>query len=157
MSEKDTADFAAREQQINDASAALEERQKKLDEREAKARRDDAADFADGLVKAGQLLPKDKAPVVELLLALPTAAPLSFASGDDTIEKPAAELFRELLGGMPKRMDFSEKSAGNEAVGTDDANEIAKRALEFQASESKAGREISVSTAVQHITSEGSR
>lgn len=105
-----TADFAAREQKITDDAAALAAREKALADREAKARRDDAAEFADGLVTGGKLLPKDKATVVELLLALPTAAPLSFASGDDTIEKPAADLFRELLDAMPKRLDFSEKS-----------------------------------------------
>lgn len=112
-----TADFAAREQKLNDDAAALAAREKALADREAKARRDDAAEFADGLVTGGKLLPKDKAAVVELLLALPTAAPLSFASGDDTIEKPAADLFRELLEGMPKRLDFSEKSGKGEDAG----------------------------------------
>lgn len=107
-----TAEFAAREQKITDDAAALAKREKALADREAKARRDDAVEFADGLVADGKLLPKDKAPVVELLLALPTAQPLSFANGDDTVEKPAADLFRELLDGLPKRLDFSEKSGG---------------------------------------------
>lgn len=105
-----TAEFAAREQKINDDAAALAARERAISEREGKALRDDATEFAAGLVKAGKLLPKDKATVVELLLALPTAAPLSFASGEDTIEKPAAELFRELLDGMPQQVDYTVKS-----------------------------------------------
>lgn len=110
-----TADLAAREQKNTDDAAALATREKTLSEREGKARRDDAVEFAAGLIKAGKVLPKDKVTVVELLLALPTDAPLSFASGDDTIEKPAAELFRELLEGLPQRVDFTEKSAVDNA------------------------------------------
>ncbi|MFC3716811.1 hypothetical protein ACFONC_11680 [Luteimonas soli] len=140
------ADFAAREQKIADDTTALEQREKALADRETKARRDDAAEFADGLVKDGKLLPKDKAPVVELLLALPTAAPLSFASGDDTIEKPAAELFRELLAGLPQRMDFNEKSHAEDSeagaasfaapqgtVVSADGLELHRKALAYQA------------------------
>ena len=140
------ADFAAREQKIVDDAAALAAREKTLVDRETKVRRDDAADFADGLVTAGKLLPKDKATVVELLLALPIAAPLSFASGDETIEKPAAELFRELLDGMPKQLNFSEKSGAEEVdagsasfvapAGTHvnaDALELHRKALAYQA------------------------
>jgi hypothetical protein len=108
------ADFAAQQQKLEADAAALVEREKKLQEREAKARRDDAVEFADDLVAGGKVLPKDKATVVELLLTLPSAEPLSFANGDETIQKPAADLFRELLDGLPQRVDFSEKSGGGE-------------------------------------------
>jgi hypothetical protein len=112
------ADFAARETELASQKTQLDARDRALKEREAKAQRDDAVEFADGLVLGGKLLPKDKATVVELLLALPAEKPLSFASGDDTIEKPAADLLRELLDGMPQRVDFSEKSAtGDDEAG----------------------------------------
>ncbi|MEI0919707.1 peptidase, partial [Pseudomonas aeruginosa] len=59
--------------------AALQERQRQLDEREqllatreaqvaqqkAQEHRNEVTEFAEGLVKAGRLLPRQKAPVIE--------------------------------------------------------------------------------------------
>lgn len=106
-----SAEFAEREQQLDTRSADLDTREQKLAERESIARRTDATDFADQLVDQGKVLPKDKATVVELLLALPTDKPLSFADGDDQVEKPAADLFRAFLDGLPKQIEFGERSA----------------------------------------------
>lgn len=147
------ADFAARDEDLKKREERIAADEQRVAERQAKERRDDAVSFADGLIAGGKLLPKDKTPVVELLLSLPTDKPLSFASETGAIEKPAADLFRELLTSMPQRLDFSEKSGGAQTVDMSDPNELAKRALEFQATESKAGREISIATAVQHISS----
>jgi hypothetical protein len=115
MPDKNAADFAARETELASQKTQLDARDRALKEREAKAQRDDAVEFVDGLVTGGKLLPKDKATVVELLLALPAAEPLSFADGDTTIEKPAPQLLRELLDGLPQRLDFSEKSGATDA------------------------------------------
>ncbi|MFO7061953.1 peptidase, partial [Pseudomonas aeruginosa] len=85
--------------------AALDERQRQLDEREqqlatreaemaqqkAQEHRNEIAEFAEGLVKSGQLLPRQKAAVIELLVNLPADAPLEFAEGDGQVTKPAAE------------------------------------------------------------------
>lgn len=105
-----TADFAERENKITADAAALATREKALADREAKAQRDDAVEFAEQLVEDGKLLPRQSAPVVELLLALPADAPVSFAEGDQTISKPGAEVLRELLTAMPKQVDYAEKS-----------------------------------------------
>ncbi len=111
------ADFAEREQALNNQkaaqdqrNAAQDERERLLQEREKKALRQDATDFAEGLVATGQLLPRQRDPVVELLLALPAGTSLNFAEGSDTVSKPAAEVLRELLSSMPQQVDFSEKS-----------------------------------------------
>lgn len=103
---KAAADFAEREAQLKKTNEALVAREQVLAERETKARRDDAAQFAETLVKAGKLLPREAAPVVELLLALPTAEPLSFAEGDATVSKPAADVLRGFLDGLPKRIEY---------------------------------------------------
>jgi len=100
------AEFAERQNQIAKDRAALDAREQALAEREKKARREDAAQFAESLVKAGKLLPREAAPVVELLLALPTAEPLSFAEGDATVSKPAADVLRDFLGALPKRIEY---------------------------------------------------
>jgi hypothetical protein len=109
-----TAEFAERETQLNTRQTDLDNREKALKAREDKARRDDAAEFAEQLVQDGRLLPRFQAPVVELLLAQP-AAPISFAEGDATVSKPSGELLRELLGSLPKQIDFAEKSGARSA------------------------------------------
>lgn len=94
---------------------ALAEREDKLrqDEeaaklRDAKVRRDAVVSYADGLVTAGSILPRQKNTVVEVLLSLDTT-PLSFADGDATVNKTPEELLRDVLSQKPKVMDFSEK------------------------------------------------
>lgn len=105
------AQFAEREQALSQQASTLDAREKALAAREATARREDVAAFAEGLVTDGKLLPRNKAPVIELLLALPAGAqPLNFADGDTQVTKPAEQVLRELLDGMPKVVDFAEKS-----------------------------------------------
>lgn len=101
------ADFAARETALNTRDADLKAREERIAKQEEQVRRNEAADFAENLVKEGRLLPREKAPVIELLLALPGAdAPISFAEGDATVSKPAADTFRELLKGLPTRVHY---------------------------------------------------
>lgn len=108
-----TADFAAREQALADQKADIEKRAKALADREAKALRDDAVAFCEGLVSEGKLLPRQKSGAVELLLALPAGTALNFAEGDQSVSKPASEVLRDLLGSMAKQVDFGEKSAND--------------------------------------------
>lgn len=104
------ADFAAREQAITDQGAALALREKTINDRELKARREDAVAFAESLVADGKLLPRQKASTVELLLALPVGTALNFAEGDQQVSKQAGDVLRTLLTDMPKQVDFAEKS-----------------------------------------------
>lgn len=118
--ENQGAQFAERQQQLDTRENEIKQREQALKERETKARRDDALAFAEGLVTDGKLLPRQKAPVVELLLAVPTGTTLNFAEGETTVEKPAAEVLRELLAGLPKQVNFSEKSATERQAATAD-------------------------------------
>lgn len=106
------AEFAERERQIAADRTSLDAREKALKDREVAAQRADAVAFAEGLVKDGKLLPRHKAPVVELLLTLPAGTSLNFAEGDQQVQKPAPEVLRDLLSSLPEQIDFSEKSGG---------------------------------------------
>ena len=110
------------------------------------------AEFAEGLVASGQLLPRQKARVVSLLLNLPTDTPLEFAEGEQTISEPADKLLRGLLSDLPKQVDFAEKSGGGDIVDDQDANAIAARATAYQSEQRQAGNNISISQAVNHVT-----
>lgn len=117
MYQQTAAALATREQELKDQAAALEQREKAIKAREATELRKDATDFAEGLVASGQLLPRQQAAIVELLLALPAGTALNFSEseGADPVNKPANEVLRELLTSLPKRVDFSEKSGAAEA------------------------------------------
>ncbi|EPS1798178.1 peptidase [Pseudomonas aeruginosa] len=146
--------------------AALDERQRQLDEREqqlatreaemaqqkAQEHRNEIAEFAEGLVKSGQLLPRQKAAVIELLVNLPADAPLEFAEGEGQVTKPAAEVLRSLLAELPKQIEFSEKSGAVGDLSFGSAHAIAARAQTYQEEQRQAGRHISTTEAVSHIT-----
>ncbi|HHG5617955.1 TPA: peptidase, partial [Pseudomonas aeruginosa] len=137
--------------------AALQERQRQLDEREqllatreaqvaqqkAQEHRNEVTEFAEALVQAGRLLPRQKAPVIELLVSLPTDTPLEFAEGDGQVTKPAAEVLRSLLAELPKQVDFSEKSGDGGDLSFGSAHAIAARAQSYQEEQRQAGRHIS--------------
>ena len=115
-----TAQFAEREQQLATQAADIAAREARLAEREAQTRRADAVAFAETLVREGKLLPRQQAPVVELLMVLPAATTVSFAEGDGQVSKPALDVLRGLLAELPKQIDFSEKSAADTAPATAD-------------------------------------
>ncbi|MGN7832655.1 hypothetical protein ACTJI2_13695 [Pseudoxanthomonas sp. 22568] len=109
---KEPNDFAERDtalKQREDAVAAAEQR---IAAHALAARRTEAAEFAEGLVKDGKLLPKQKAAAVELLLLQPADTSVSFGEGDDRVEKPPVALLRELLSERPAQISFSERSGG---------------------------------------------
>jgi hypothetical protein len=111
------ADFAAKEEALAKSQKELTDREAAIAKREIEARRADCVNFADGLVKAGKLLPRQKAGAIELLLAIAPDQVLNFAApeaGAAEIKKPAAEVLRELLTGMPAHISFTERSAGDE-------------------------------------------
>lgn len=137
----------------------LAEREEKLrrDEeaaklRDAKVRREAVVSYADGLVKAGSILPRQKNTVVEVLLSLDTT-PLSFADGDATVNKTPEELLRDVLSQKPKVMDFSEKTPPAEGDTLDfaDASALATAAQNWQAEQAKQGRTVSMTEAVNHV------
>ncbi|EJG2382508.1 hypothetical protein AM381_RS20270 [Raoultella ornithinolytica] len=137
---------------------ALAEREEKLrkDEetaklRDAKVRRDAVVSYADGLVKAGSILPRQKNTVVEVLLSL-DSTPLSFADGDATVNKTPEELLRDVLSQRPKVMDFSEKTGTeNDPIDFADASALATAAQNYQAEQAEKGRAISMTDAVHHV------
>ncbi|MHB1273623.1 MAG: hypothetical protein ACYCZD_12815 [Rhodanobacter sp.] len=105
--EQAAADFAEQKRKVDEQATALAAREKSLAERETKAHREDAVSFTEQLVTDGKLLPRDKAAIVELLLAMPPAtAPLSFAEGEATVTKPGADVLRGFLTGLPKRIAY---------------------------------------------------
>lgn len=105
--------------------AALQERQRQLDEREqllatreaqvaqqkAQEHRNEVTEFAEALVQAGRLLPRQKAPVIELLVSLPTDTPLEFAEGDGQVASRRPRCCAACWPNCPSRWTFPRNPA----------------------------------------------
>lgn len=105
-------DFAAQQAELDKQAAALAAREKRLAEKEAAAHQAEVASFAASLVDGGKLLPAEQPAVEALLNTLATQEqPVSFAAADGQVSKPAAQLLRDFLTGLPARVDFAEHSA----------------------------------------------
>lgn len=133
--------------------ASLKAREQALNDKERQLQREDAASFAEGLVKAGQLAPADKPGLVELLAGLGDQA-LEFGEGGDKASKPCKTWLKGFLSKLPKIVDFAEfdggKTQGKPAKGDDKA--IARKARQYHADQHEAGNYISFAEAVDHVT-----
>ncbi|NCG55199.1 peptidase [Serratia fonticola] len=146
-------DLAARQADLDAREERIKLKEKQDQEAAAAKRRTDITSFADGLVTAGQLLPRQKNTVVELLVSLANE-PISFADGSTTVSKTPEELLRSVLSEKPKLLDFSEKSgqeAEGDALDFADVNAVADKAREYQEAEAQKGRTISMTAAVNHV------
>ena len=154
-----TPEQLAAEADLQRRATELQQREAAFAEREKANRRTEIAAFAEGLVKDGKLLPKDKDGVVAFMATLPADGVVEFGEGDGKQSTPSGDWLRGFLTGLPKQVEFAEV-AGSQGVKIDDntdAKAIAQRAVEFQEAEEKAGRVISVTAAVQHVTKGASK
>ncbi|EMQ4185795.1 TPA: hypothetical protein ACKPVS_001314 [Serratia marcescens] len=144
--------LAQRETELAEREAKLRKDEEAAKEREAKARREAIVSYADGLVKAGSILPRQKTGVVEVLLSL-DSAPLSFADGETTVNKTPEELLRDVLNEKPKVVDFSEKTRQEDGAALDfaDVTVVADAANAYVAEQAQKGRTVSYTDAVNHV------
>ena len=110
--EAQAAALAAENAALKSQSAEFADREAALAAREAEARAAEIAEFADGLVKAGKVLPRDKAGLVAYLSADGSANAIEFADAEGaTVTKPADAWLREFLTALPVQVDFAERGA----------------------------------------------
>ncbi|MFP4733616.1 peptidase [Pasteurella multocida] len=147
------ADFAAREDKLKEREQKVQTAENAQRQAEQQAQAKAVTDFADQLVKDGKLLPAHKAGLVEIMVKLGNE-PVSFSDGSQTITKSSLDVLKDVLNTKP--VDFSEKSGepgekDKDAVDFADGASIAKAASAYQAQQMKAGVEISMTDAVNHI------
>lgn len=108
--QEENAALKAKVDENKNKDAAFAERESKIKEQESKAKRTDVAAFAEGLVKAGRLLPVDQAPLVEFMAALDAESVIEFAESKDgaTRKTRGAIWLREFLARLPKQVDYAE-------------------------------------------------
>lgn len=158
-----SVDIEEQKKQLEQKQAELAERETKLkaaqdaiDAKAAEERRAGAASFAEELVKSGQLLPRQKNGLVELLVSLTPGTTFDFAEGEAAakVTKPALDVLKDILKAMPKQVDFSERARaeGEPVVNFSDAQSIADAAARYQAEQEKLGNHVRASDAVAHVT-----
>jgi len=101
------AAFAERERE-------LKEREQRIAQAEKDAHRKDVANFVEGLVKDGKVLPRDQAGLVAYLAGPDDKGAIEFGEGDQKKTQPADAWLRTFLAGLPKQVDFAEHSKQQE-------------------------------------------
>ncbi|HEU4602028.1 MAG TPA: hypothetical protein VFS24_08670 [Steroidobacteraceae bacterium] len=154
-------ELAAKLQEIQAREAALATREATFTERETRISAHEAAQrlqvlvaFAEELIKAGQLLPASKDQFVAFCAQINEAGVVEFGEGDSKQSQPSLDWFKSFMKSQPKVVEFREIASDKsdlDLVDGEDGAAIAKKAVEFQESERKAGREIDVVTAVAHV------
>lgn len=147
--QKREQDEKARLQAAKDIEFA--EREAKIKADEAAARRTAIGAEVDELVKAGKVLPKDKAGLVAFMETQPAGTTIEFGEGDQKVSTPGIDWLRGFLKTLPKAVEFKERGAGEDMPEELTAVQLAAKAVEFQEAERKAGREISITAAVTHV------
>ncbi|MCK4786216.1 MAG: hypothetical protein KAV87_20835 [Desulfobacteraceae bacterium] len=119
------------------------------------------AKFQDGEGK-DVLAPAAMNSIKKFAAQLDSTTTIKLGEGDDAKEVTALAMFGDLLDNLIQRSDkgtlvvhlgeMAPTETDKDSVDETDADAIASAALEFQESEAKAGREISISSAVNHVT-----
>ena len=134
-------------------AASFAEREAAIAAAEREARRRGIAEFVEALVKAGKILPREQAGLIAFMDSLAADGVIEFAEGTEQKSMKVPDWFRTWLDTLPVRVDYSERApAGGEQLDANDAEAIAKKATEYREAEAKAGRTISVTQAVGHVT-----
>ena len=111
--------------------------------------------FAEGLIKAGKLLPVNKHSTVALLNSLSNdEAVLEFGEADKKVSKTPLAIYKEQLEAAPKLVEFGEKGGADGAEIKDiseDADAMAFEAVAFTESEKAAGRVVNAAQAIEHV------
>lgn len=109
-------------------------------------------------IDGGRLTPAQAEGMLEFMLTLPEGDEDGFefarGEGDRATQEQTSPLawFRRFVAGLPKQVELGEHRAGAGGAPAGDADGIAQAAREYQRAQRDAGRVISVSQAVAHVT-----
>ena len=112
--------LAAREAQITADRAALDAQRAEFTERETRvaaaelaARRTAIAEFVEGLIKAGKLLPRDQAGLLAYMAGPNESGVIEFSEGEEKKSVRPDAWLKRFLEGLPKQVDYAERSGGD--------------------------------------------
>ena len=104
----ETPDLAARAAELDSRQAEIDAREARLREAEVTARRKAHAEFADGLITQGRLLPRDREGLVAFMDALAPESELAFGEGAGAFKGSTVQWLRDFLAAAPVQVVFGE-------------------------------------------------
>lgn len=147
------AELDAQKTTLDTQAADFAEREKALAKREQAAHHTTCAEFTESLVADGKVLPVQKDNLIEFMAGLEHVETVEFGEGDKAVSQTPLSFMQDFLSAMPKVVSFGEHDEGSEgSLNLDDAPALAKAAVEFKEQEKQAGRDISITAAVDHIS-----
>ncbi len=105
-----------------------------------------------------RIAPAMRPAIIGVMHSLADKEPMEFQENGATVKKTPLEVYQESLKALPEVVSFSEqatKEKAADAVDVTNPEALAAKAAEFKEAEEKAGRVISYSEAVRHITKGG--
>lgn len=135
-------------------SSELDKREAQLKAMEQDGLKNGNAEFCEGLVKSGKLLPKDKDQVLNVLNAVSGVEAVDFSEGEN-----AASTFKSFLESLDVKVDFSEKTEDADAPkstqksqdSTADFAEEAEAIVQYMDEQATKGRKISTAQAQKEL------
>jgi len=155
--EMDKELLAAKTKELDDREAQLKVREEAQAQKDETDRKAAIVAFAEGLVKDGKILPRQKDGFIGLLNGIGDTVTIVFASGKDNapVEATGLEAAKRLLSEMPKAIEFKELAGGEvPRKAPTDEKEIAKAARQKIDAAAKEGKTLSAAQAVQEVTAE---
>lgn len=129
----------------------LDQREAELQRREKELRRTEHLSYLEGLVRDGRPLPCSRDTALAFLELL-EGVDMGVVSFGEREKRHPVDIFKaEILDRLPKQVDFSERAGGAAADEGDTADELARRAAEYQAAQAANGRTITTAEAVRHV------
>ena len=151
------------EAEIKQAQADLDAKELAFKEKESAVKAAEAAitqkeigSELDALVTAGKVLPAQKPQLAEFMAGLDADKDvLEFGEGDGKKSFSQRAFMREFLTKLPKAVDFGEHGAGGQEEPPTNSNELAQKAIEYQETQRKQGRTVSITQAVYAVQQGG--
>lgn len=150
-------EIAQLKQQLADEKAKtvdFSEQQNSLKKREANIAKREIGTQVDDLIKAGKVLPAQKAGLVEFMSSLDDGSLIiEFGEGATAKKQSPRQFMTDFLNSQPKVIDFGEVSGSDGGDNNTSLNpqEIAKKAQAYHQKETAAGNHISFSEAVAAV------
>lgn len=137
---------AAREQ-----AAAAETKLAQFAEQQRQTRHAGFVSFAEGEVKAGRLLPKDKDAAVAVLDILADAQPVEFAEGGATKKLAPADWLKGLIAAAKPAVSFGEFAPGDAGQGGQGAKGLSDAEIDTRAKAYAAQHKVSYAEALSAV------
>lgn len=109
LAEKEVA-IKKKEDELKTQAADFAGRETKLKEKESAARRDDIEKFVGAQVKAGKVLPRNQAGLIEFMVSLDESDTIEFGEADARKKTSSGAFLREFIAQLPHVVDYNERT-----------------------------------------------